>query len=79
MIDPATTQQVPLATQFRIVNEQRVVVLSGRDQFALNDTVLALPFGLLKHLTGSLVTAEGQAELQRAGISLQQPPKGTPT
>jgi hypothetical protein len=64
---------VVLATQTQILNEQRVVVLKGRAQFALEDTVLAIPFGLLKHLAGSLQLAEGKAELARAGATLQEP------
>lgn len=70
---PTKDVQVPISTEYQIVNETRMVVFSGRDQFALNDSKLAVPFGLLKYLVGSLTSAEGQAELQRAGITLQEP------
>lgn len=63
----ADTMQVVLATKYRVLNEQRVVVLTGRDQFALQDTQIALPFATLKFLAGSLLTVEGQAEIARAG------------
>lgn len=70
----ANDVQVPIATQYQILNDRRVIVFTGRDQFALNDTALAVPFGLLKFLSGSLVTAEGQAELQRLGVTLNESP-----
>lgn len=66
----ADTMQVPLATKYRVINDQRMVVLTGRDQFALNDTNIAVPFALLKFLAGSLMTVEGQAELARSGGAL---------
>lgn len=62
--------QVAVSTKYQVLNEQRVVIFTGRDQFALRDTVLAVPFGLLKYLAGSLVSAEGQAELRRMGARL---------
>lgn len=65
--------QVPVSTQYQIVNDKRMIVFRGRDQFALVDSALAVPFGLIKYLAGSLVSAEGQAELQRLGISLNDP------
>ena len=49
---PANDVQVPIATQYQILNDRRVIVFTGRDQFALNDTALAVPFGLLKFLAG---------------------------
>lgn len=65
--------------KYHIVNEQRVVVFSAREALALNDTVIAVPFALLKFLAGSLVTAEGQAELARMGGQIHMdPPLGTP-
>lgn len=64
-------RQVPTSTRFEIVNDRRIVVFAGRDRFALQDTQLAVPFGLLKHLAGSLMSAEGQAELLRMGVQLQ--------
>lgn len=66
----ADTMQVPLATKYRVINDQRMVVLTGRDQFAPNDTHIAVPFALLKFLAGSLLTVEGQAELARSGGAL---------
>lgn len=70
-IPPQATRQIPTSTRFEIVNDRRVVVFAARDQFALQDTELAVPFGLLKHLAGSLMSAEGQAELLRMGVQLQ--------
>lgn len=76
----AETMQVPVATKYRVLNEQRVVVLTGRDQFALQDTQVALPFATLKFLAGSLLTVEGQAEIARAGGAIMDTSGGkTPT
>ena len=77
----STDVQVPISTQYQILNDTRMVVFTGRDQLALNDSKLAVPFGLLKYLAGSLSSAEGQAELVRLGITLQEPgaPRGLTT
>lgn len=68
--------QVPVSQRYQVVNDQRVVVFTGRDQFALNDTSIAVPFALLKFLAGTLVTLEGQVEMARLGMTLNT--EGTP-
>ena len=77
----STDVQVPISTQYQILNDTRMVVFTGRDQLALNDSKLAVPFGLLKYLARSLSSAEGQAELVRLRITLQEPgaPRGLTT
>lgn len=61
----AKDEQAVMATKYQVINERRCVVVSGRDQFSLHDTHMAIPFGLLKFLAGSLAVAEGKAEIAR--------------
>jgi len=65
-------REVLIARQYQIVNESRIVVFRARDQFALVDTEIAVPFGLLKYLAGSLSTAEGRVEMARLGMVLNE-------
>lgn len=71
----AKEAQAIIATKYQVINERRCVVVSGRDQFSLHDTHMAVPFALLKFLAGSLAVAEGKHELSRQGspVALDDP------